>query len=78
MIPDSDVIKVCLCLEPLLDVGVFKIIFNIFQVVTEILDDLKIGAYVVKLNHRKLLDAMMDICGTVYALLLMHKFKLSY
>jgi histidyl-tRNA synthetase len=32
-------------------------------VLTEILDSLQIGSYVVKLNHRKLLDAMMAACG---------------
>ena len=29
----------------------------------EILDDLQLGAYEVKLNHRRLLDAMLDIAG---------------
>ena len=29
----------------------------------EILDDLRLGAYEVKLNHRRLLDAMLDIAG---------------
>ena len=36
---------------------------DVIKVVTEILDDLQIGKYVVKLNHRKLLDAMMAVCG---------------
>lgn len=35
------------------------------QVLTEILDSLQIGTYVVKLNHRKLLDAMMAACGSL-------------
>ena len=34
-----------------------------FQVTTEILDDLGIGSYTIKLNHRRLLDAMLDIAG---------------
>ncbi len=29
----------------------------------EILDDLGIGSYTIKLNHRRLLDAMLDIAG---------------
>ena len=29
----------------------------------EILDDLDLGEYEVKLNHRRLLDAMLDIAG---------------
>lgn len=33
------------------------------QVLTEILDDLELGEYEVKLNHRRLLDAMLDIAG---------------
>jgi histidyl-tRNA synthetase len=33
------------------------------KVLTEILDSLDIGAYQVKINHRKLLDGMMDLCG---------------
>ncbi|GAQ79094.1 Histidyl-tRNA synthetase [Klebsormidium nitens] len=36
---------------------------EVLKVSTEILDDLKIGDYEIKLNHRKLLDAMLDICG---------------
>ena len=34
-----------------------------FQVVVEILLELDVGEFVVKLNHRRLLDAMMDLCG---------------
>ena len=30
---------------------------------TEILADLGIGAFTIKLNHRRLLDAMLDIAG---------------
>ncbi len=29
----------------------------------EILRDLPVGAFLIKLNHRKLLDAIFDICG---------------
>ena len=36
---------------------------EVLKVLVEILDDLDIGKYTVKLNHRKLLDAMLDICG---------------
>ena len=36
---------------------------DVLKVVTEILDDLQIGEYIVKLNHRRLLDAMMEVCG---------------
>lgn len=31
----------------------------------EILDALSLGQYEVKLNHRRLLDAMLDIAGVV-------------
>ncbi|XAR74062.1 Histidine--tRNA ligase [Bertholletia excelsa] len=37
--------------------------FEVVKVMTELLDELQIGDYEVKLNHRKLLDAMLDICG---------------
>ena len=33
------------------------------QVLVEILGDLQLGQYEVKLNHRRLLDAMLDIAG---------------
>jgi len=33
------------------------------KVLCEILDNLQIGGYKVKLNHRKLLDGMMETCG---------------
>lgn len=33
------------------------------QVLVEILDELRLGEYEVKLNHRRLLDAMLDIAG---------------
>jgi len=32
-------------------------------VLVEILDELQLGEYEVKLNHRRLLDAMLDIAG---------------
>ncbi|KAL6968302.1 histidine--tRNA ligase [Sarracenia purpurea var. burkii] len=37
--------------------------FEVVKVMTELLDELSIGDYEVKLNHRKLLDGMLDICG---------------
>ncbi|XP_047330175.1 histidine--tRNA ligase, cytoplasmic-like [Impatiens glandulifera] len=37
--------------------------FEVIKVMTELLDDLNIGEYEIKLNHRKLLDGMLDICG---------------
>uniref|UniRef100_A0A7N0ZZC4 Histidine--tRNA ligase, cytoplasmic n=1 Tax=Kalanchoe fedtschenkoi TaxID=63787 RepID=A0A7N0ZZC4_KALFE len=37
--------------------------FEIVKILTELLDELDIGEYEVKLNHRKLLDGMMEICG---------------
>lgn len=37
--------------------------FEVIKVMTELLDELNIGDYEVKLNHRKLLDGMLDICG---------------
>lgn len=33
------------------------------KVVSEILDSLEIGEYVIKLNHRQLLDGMFEACG---------------
>ncbi|KAL6767539.1 TSH1 [Auxenochlorella protothecoides x Auxenochlorella symbiontica] len=36
---------------------------EVLKVLTEILDDLDLGQYEVKLNHRGLLDAMLDIAG---------------
>ncbi|PRW59901.1 histidyl-tRNA synthetase isoform B [Chlorella sorokiniana] len=36
---------------------------EVLKVLVEILDDLQLGAYEVKLNHRRLLDAMLDIAG---------------
>lgn len=33
------------------------------QVLSEILSELQVGEFVIKLNHRRLLDAMMDMCG---------------
>ncbi|GLJ24014.1 hypothetical protein SUGI_0457460 [Cryptomeria japonica] len=37
--------------------------FEVIKVLTELLDELDIGDYEVKLNHRKLLDGMLEICG---------------
>ncbi|KAL4421027.1 hypothetical protein ABPG77_007502 [Micractinium sp. CCAP 211/92] len=36
---------------------------EVLKVLVEILDDLGLGEYEVKLNHRRLLDAMLDIAG---------------
>jgi len=36
---------------------------EVITVATEILTDLPVGAFCIKLNHRKLLDAIFDICG---------------
>lgn len=37
--------------------------FEVIDVLTELLDELDIGDYEIKLNHRKLLDGMLEICG---------------
>ncbi|GKA59253.1 histidine--tRNA ligase, cytoplasmic [Tanacetum coccineum] len=37
--------------------------FEVVKILTELLDELNIGEYEIKLNHRKLLDGMLDICG---------------
>ncbi|BFI32524.1 histidyl-tRNA synthetase [Marchantia polymorpha subsp. ruderalis] len=37
--------------------------FEVLKVLTELLDELDIGDYEVKLNHRKFLDGMLEICG---------------
>ncbi|VAH02334.1 histidine--tRNA ligase, cytoplasmic-like [Triticum dicoccoides] len=37
--------------------------FEVVKVLTELLDKLDIGVYEIKLNHRKLLDGMLEICG---------------
>ncbi|XP_057972949.1 histidine--tRNA ligase, cytoplasmic [Malania oleifera] len=37
--------------------------FEVIKILTELLDELDIGDYEVKLNHRQLLDGMLDICG---------------
>ncbi|XP_058097409.1 histidine--tRNA ligase, cytoplasmic [Magnolia sinica] len=37
--------------------------FEVIKVLTELLDELSIGDYEIKLNHRKLLDGMLEICG---------------
>lgn len=36
---------------------------EVLKVTTEILDDLQVGDYEIKLNHRGLLDAMLAIAG---------------
>ncbi len=36
---------------------------EVVKVLVEILSDLKLGAFEVKLNHRGLLDAMLEIAG---------------
>jgi histidyl-tRNA synthetase len=36
---------------------------EVLKVLIEILTQLEIGNFVVKINHRKFLDAMVDICG---------------
>ena len=33
------------------------------QVLVEILEELRLGDFCVKLNHRRLLDAMLRLCG---------------
>ncbi|KAJ7541091.1 hypothetical protein O6H91_10G045600 [Diphasiastrum complanatum] len=37
--------------------------FEAIKVLTELLNELDIGDYEIKLNHRKLLDGMLEICG---------------
>ncbi|XP_020244991.1 histidine--tRNA ligase, cytoplasmic-like isoform X2 [Asparagus officinalis] len=37
--------------------------FEVIKVLTELLNDLNIGDFEIKLNHRQLLDAMLEICG---------------
>ncbi|KAH7661098.1 Histidine-tRNA ligase/ATP phosphoribosyltransferase regulatory subunit protein [Dioscorea alata] len=37
--------------------------FEVVRVLTELLNELSIGDYEIKLNHRKLLDGMLEICG---------------
>ncbi|KAF5479376.1 hypothetical protein F2P56_000207 [Juglans regia] len=37
--------------------------FEVVKILTELLDELNIGDYEIKLNHRKLLDGMLEICG---------------
>ncbi|KAD2393439.1 hypothetical protein E3N88_40416 [Mikania micrantha] len=44
--------------------------FEVVKLLTELLDELNIGVYEIKLNHRKLLDGMLDICGVPS-----HKFR---
>ena len=40
---------------------------EVLKVVTEVVDDLGLGAYEIKLNHRGLLDAMLAIAGELGA-----------
>jgi histidyl-tRNA synthetase len=37
--------------------------FEVIKILTELLDELNIGDYEVKLNHRMLLDGMLAVCG---------------
>ncbi|KAI4313727.1 hypothetical protein L6164_026683 [Bauhinia variegata] len=37
--------------------------FEVVKILTELLNELNIGDYEIKLNHRMLLDGMMEICG---------------
>ncbi|XP_044475372.1 histidine--tRNA ligase, cytoplasmic-like [Mangifera indica] len=37
--------------------------FEVIKILTELLDELDIGDYEIKLNHRMLLDGMLEICG---------------
>ncbi|TVU12068.1 hypothetical protein EJB05_45693 [Eragrostis curvula] len=48
--------------------GVYELMepdFEVIKVLTELLDQLDIGTYEIKLNHRKLLDGMLEICGVL-------------
>ena len=36
---------------------------DVLKVMVEILKELEIGDFVIKLNHRKFLDTIVDICG---------------
>lgn len=36
---------------------------EVLKVVCEILENLEIGSFMIKINHRKFLDAMVDLCG---------------
>ena len=33
------------------------------RIIHEVLTDLKLGSFVIKVNHRKLLDGMFEACG---------------
>ncbi|PWA97198.1 hypothetical protein CTI12_AA031840 [Artemisia annua] len=37
--------------------------FEVVRILTELLDEINIGEYAIRLNNRKLLDGMLDICG---------------
>lgn len=41
----------------------FVVSIHCMQVTSDILSELQVGEFAIKLNHRRLLDAMMDICG---------------
>ncbi|KAG5041712.1 hypothetical protein JHK85_014188 [Glycine max] len=42
---------------------IYDLADQVVRILTELLDELDIGEYEIKLNHRKLLDSMMQICG---------------
>ncbi|KAG4999251.1 hypothetical protein JHK87_020323 [Glycine soja] len=42
---------------------IYDLADQVVRILTELLDELDIGEYEIKLNHRKLLDGMMQICG---------------
>ncbi|KAL4859038.1 Histidine--tRNA ligase [Chlorella vulgaris] len=56
MVPDAEVLKTDTFAETAVPPASA-------QVLVEILDELRLGEYEVKLNHRRLLDAMLDIAG---------------
>ena len=36
---------------------------EILRITTEILDSLNLGSYTIKINHRKILDGLFQVCG---------------
>nr|GEW05320.1 histidine--tRNA ligase, cytoplasmic [Tanacetum cinerariifolium] len=48
-----------ICLDNLVTV---RADFEVVKILTELLDELNISEYEIKLNHQKLLDGMLDIC----------------
>jgi histidyl-tRNA synthetase len=36
---------------------------EILRITVEILDSLKLGSYTIKINHRKILDGLFEVCG---------------